>query len=112
MDNTNNTDTDTTKGSYTDMDEEEQMKKLDRDMFVSALQQGIDVEEENKASRLGLWQVYAYHCLRCHHVWFPRWISGYHPYYFKELLFAEEPPKSCAKCKSKYWNRIPQRDEY
>ena len=100
----------TIKGSQTDMEEDEKMKKLDRDMLISALHQGTDIEQMNKASELGLWQVWAYHCMRYEHVWFPRWVSGYHPEYFEQLLFHAEPPKSCAKCKSKYWNRIPQKD--
>lgn len=114
MNNTNNTYTYATKGSVIDMEEaetEEQAKKERINGMILQLSQGGDVEKTNKACNLGLWQVYAYHCMRCHHVWFPRWISGYHPESYEKLLFAEEPPKSCAKCKSKYWNRIPQRDE-
>ena len=111
MNNTNNTDTYTTFSSVIDMEEEEEEKKKRRNEIILQLSQGADVEKTNKACNLGLWQVYAY-CMRCHHVWFPRWISGYHPASYEKLLFAEEPPKSCAKCKSKYWNRIPQRDEY
>ena len=113
--NTNNTYTYATKGSVIDMEEaetEEQAKKERINGMILQLSQGADVEKTNKACNLGLWQVYAYHCMRCHHIWFPRWISGYHPESYEKLLFDVEPPKSCAKCKSKYWNRIPQRDEY
>jgi len=112
MNNTNNTDTYTTFSSVIDMEEEEEEKKKRRNEIILQLSQGADVEKTNKACNLGLWQVYAYYCMRCHHVWFPRWISGYHPESYEKLLFDVEPPKSCAKCKSKYWNRIPQRDEY
>ena len=57
---------------------------------------------EHKA--LGLKAVLAYHCLRCQYLWFPR------DYEIVEKNIIEiTPPKSCARCKSKYWNKIPQR---
>ena len=53
---------------------------------------------------LGLKAVLAYHCLRCQYLWFPR------DYEIVEKNIIEiTPPKSCARCKSKYWNKIPQR---
>ena len=57
---------------------------------------------EHKA--LGLKAVLAYHCIRCHYLWFPR------DYEIVEKNIIEiTPPKSCARCKSKYWNKKPQR---
>ncbi len=57
---------------------------------------------EHKA--LGLKAVLAYHCIRCDYLWFPR------DYYIVEKNIIEiTPPKSCARCKSKYWNKKPQR---
>ena len=57
---------------------------------------------EHKA--LGLKAVLAYHCKRCNYLWFPR------DYEFVEKNIIQiTPPKSCARCKSKYWNRKPQR---
>jgi hypothetical protein len=53
---------------------------------------------------LGLKAVLAYHCLRCQYLWFPR------DYEIVEKNIIEiTPPKSCARCKSKYWNKKPQR---
>ena len=91
MNNTNNTDTYATKGSVIDM--EEDTNKINRELI--------------KAYDLGMVPVYAYYCYRCHLVWLPRYISGYYPLDYKEILLNSEPPKSCAKCKSKYWQKIP-----
>ena len=53
---------------------------------------------------LGLYAVLAYHCKRCNYLWFPR------DYEISEKNIIEiTPPKSCARCKSKYWNKKPQR---
>ena len=53
---------------------------------------------------LGLYAVLAYYCKLCHYLWFPRY------YEMAEKNIIEiTPPKSCARCKSKYWNKIPQR---
>lgn len=53
---------------------------------------------------LGLKAVLAYHCRRCQYLWFPR------DYEIVEKNIIEiTPPKSCARCKSKYWNKKPQR---
>ena len=57
---------------------------------------------EHKA--LGLKAVLAYHCKRCNYLWFPR------DYEISEKNIIQiTPPKSCARCKSKYWNKKPQR---
>jgi hypothetical protein len=70
-------------------------------------------EFEDKAYRLGLVNIWAYHCNRCNYVWLPRnfdyarskWqikdLPGWND--FGQDLIAAEPPKSCARCKSKYW---------
>ena len=53
----------------------------------------------------GLMLVQAYHCIRCNYLWFPR---DYDPAYHD--IKNMEPPKACARCKSKYWRRIPYRE--
>lgn len=53
----------------------------------------------------GLMLVHAYHCIRCNYLWFPR---DYDPAYHD--IKNMEPPKACARCKSKYWRRIPSRE--
>jgi hypothetical protein len=55
----------------------------------------------------GIWLVFAYHCQRCNYLWFPK---DY------DVLITDDirtmtPPKACARCKSKYWNRIPAKIE-
>ena len=53
---------------------------------------------------LGLKAVLAYHCLRCQYLWFPRDYE-----IVEKNIIQITPPKSCARCKSKYWNKKPQR---
>ena len=54
--------------------------------------------------KLGLLAVLAYHCMRCNYLWFPK------DYDYAEKLITKIPlPKSCARCKSKYWNIEPRR---
>lgn len=38
-----------------------------------------------------------YRCDRCKYEWLPR----------KETIESQEPPKSCPRCKSPYWNSGP-----
>jgi len=57
---------------------------------------------EHKA--LGLKAVLAYHCIRCQYLWFPRDYD-----IVEKNIIQITPPKSCARCKSKYWNKKPQR---
>jgi hypothetical protein len=55
----------------------------------------------------GLERVYAYHCSRCNYVWLPK------DYDFiiddSEALFRRDPPKACARCKSKQWMSLRSR---
>ena len=74
-----------------------------------------------KAGKLGLTNVWAYHCNRCNYVWLPKDFDMAHDRVemekrkmefvadFGEDLFYRKPPKSCARCKSKYWNKSPSR---
>jgi hypothetical protein len=106
------------------VDESEEFSKENTDKFLSELtneQRELVSELVDKLSLgpengryermtlpehidLGLKAVLAYHCLRCQYLWFPR------DYEIVEKNIIEiTPPKSCARCKSKYWNKKPQR---
>lgn len=76
---------------------------------------GNEYYREEKASELGLINIWAYHCNRCNHVWLPKNFDydKYESYrkdgrwaYHGQDLFFREPPKSCARCKSKYWKDL------
>jgi hypothetical protein len=61
--------------------------------------------------KLGIVITLSYHCKRCNHVWFPK---DFDVSFENELVTGEDilkvfPPKSCARCKSKYWNLEPKR---
>ncbi len=60
---------------------------------------------EDEAAELGLLHTWVYHCGRCNHLWIPRDFE----LDIKHDIFEREPPKSCARCKSKYWRQMPQR---
>jgi hypothetical protein len=69
------------------------------------------IEKENKASELGLIKVWAYCCQRCNYVWPPRDFDfdmrlrkGQNN--LGEDLMYKDPPKSCARCKSRSWNTL------
>jgi hypothetical protein len=71
-----------------------------------------DVPRQERAYEYGLIQVYAYHCNRCNYTWLPKNfdLQRYTEQWGKtdtgfDLLF-RQPPKSCARCKSKYWKDI------
>ena len=64
------------------------------------------------ATEKGLIEVYTYHCYRCKYTWLSRdFVFNLHPSIKKDTkcvdwgedLLDREPPKSCARCKSKYW---------
>ena len=66
-------------------------------------------ETESVGFELGLARTYAYHCFRCNYLWFPKDFDPMNNVYnFKDLyfigqnIFELEPPKVCARCKSKY----------
>ena len=71
------------------------------------------------AEEKGLVEVYAYHCYRCNYTWLPRDFDfDWHPSLKKDVkrdhwgedLLDREAPKSCARCKSRYWRtQIPNR---
>lgn len=56
---------------------------------------------------------WCYYCKRCNYIWFPKDHSGYQTFGKDEIvdngILKKEPPKSCARCKSKYWNKDPIR---
>ena len=100
-----------TKGSVIYMTKKEKREtiEIDKELYLSMIQ-SPDSRKKNKAAELGLVNVWAYHCMRCNYVWFPRFLSDYLYIDYEELLFNEEPPKSCARCKTKYWNEVPRRE--
>jgi hypothetical protein len=57
------------------------------------------------AVELGLIPIWAYHCYRCNYTWLPKNFDARCAQYDNdnEELFFRKPPKSCARCKSKYW---------
>jgi|SRR5947199_5939673 len=78
---------------------------------------GYEIYRENKAYEFGLVNIYAYHCYHCNYTWLPRdfdfnwnYKSSKSDGYFGHDLFYREPPRSCARCKSKSWKEnIPNR---
>jgi hypothetical protein len=65
-------------------------------------------EQEKKAADMGMIRSYAYHCNRCNYVWFPK-DYDYRP---TSPILEMTPPKSCARCKSRSWNQIPEDENY
>ena len=81
-------------------------------------EEDLDEQELEKIRKLrrilrkkGLFITYAYHCNRCNYAWFPKDFDAI----FSSVtsgglnLIRQTPPKSCARCKSKYWNSPPKR---
>jgi hypothetical protein len=76
---------------------------------VDKYKMGYELYREARAEERGLIQVYAYHCYRCNYTWLPRdfdfcwnyWKTGW----WGDDLFYREPPKSCARCKSRSWKQ-------
>jgi hypothetical protein len=58
-----------------------------------------------KASQLDLIKTLAYNCNRCNYLWFPK---DYDPP--SDDIMKMEPPKSSARCKSKYWREMRIQD--
>jgi hypothetical protein len=57
---------------------------------------------------------WCYHCKRCNYIWFPKDYTGYDTFgdrgeIIDNGILDRDPPKSCARCKSKYWNQYPRR---
>ena len=97
-----------TKGSVL-MDKPIDEKTNDNDFYKNAFLSMLhndSIEKENEAAEIGLRQVWVYRCNRCNYHWLPRDIDLLD----EEALFNIKPPKSCARCKSKYWNQTPQRN--
>ena len=88
--------------SELDNDSKEQ---VDKDRYIQALIGSVRPnEQQSKAEAKGLIKVYAYHCNRCNYLWFPR----DYDYSFRSSPILEmDPPKSCARCKSRSWQRLP-----
>ena len=77
-----------------------------KNFFISMLNSG-ESKKDDIAAELGLWRVWAYHCNRCNYYWLPKDVDF--SLNQEEYMFNTKPPKSCARCKSKYWNKLPQK---
>ena len=72
---------------------------------------------EDRGYELGLTRTYAYHCKRCNYLWFPKDFDadnqisnrGEGIFFVGQNIFYLEPPKACARCKSRYWREDPKR---
>lgn len=84
------------------------MDEFDRSMLIAELQSSGS-KRENEADKLGLKHVWAYHCSRCNYVWLPKDFDFDYSEPEKGI-FLQTPPKSCARCKSKYWRRLHSRN--
>lgn len=111
MSSTTNTNTYATSSSVINMVEKQEKKnvEIDEELFIQLLHGNSSSSEDKAIADLGLWKVWAYHCIRCKYVWFPRYAEFQHVTN-EAIMFNLEPPKSCARCKSKYWNQIPRRE--
>ena len=80
---------------------------------------GERVYVEDNAYEFGLINVYAYHCYRCNYTWLPKafdfkWRrlkeqeAGTDGFWGHDLFY-REPPKSCARCKSRSWKELHPR---
>jgi hypothetical protein len=60
--------------------------------------------------KLGIVMAEMYHCKRCNHLWLPRYFdaSFSQTEYVTRQLEHKEPPKACARCKSRLWNLPPK----
>ena len=65
-------------------------------------------EEEKLREEKGIISVYVHKCFRCGHMWIPRSSNDMTPDDYNEKILSSDPPKSCARCKSKYWNKLPK----
>ena len=69
---------------------------------------------ENRAVDKSIVAAWCYHCKRCNYIWFPKDYGGYDTFGERGEIIDNgildcDPPKSCARCKSKYWNQYPRR---
>jgi hypothetical protein len=54
----------------------------------------------------GISKTWAYHCTRCNYVWLPKDFDLVND----DDLLNREPPKACARCKSKQWKDLRRRN--
>jgi len=64
----------------------------------------LNCEEYNTGLKL----TFAYHCNRCDYLWFPKDFDDFGKYMFRDIMNLI-PPKSCARCKTRSWNKPIQR---
>lgn len=88
--------------------------------IIDILAQQILEENEEEYARkrwlkrlrkLGIVMAQMYHCKRCNHLWLPKDFdaSFNQSEYVTRHLELKQPPKACARCKSKLWNSPPKR---
>lgn len=82
---------------------------------IGATGTGSELGLTEGGTELGLVETYAYHCYRCNYTWLPKDFDrlvfvgtryGKQQKSWGEDLLYREPPKSCARCKSKSWKEI------
>jgi hypothetical protein len=88
-------------------------------IVVNKKQMGDSLYIQNKAEEFGLVKMYVYHCYRCNYTWLPRDFdllplvgvmkSGKTDGFSGHDLFYREPPKCCARCKSRSWKEPQSR---
>jgi hypothetical protein len=89
----------------------EEISKQDLDKLLA---QVATDKDEKKAMDKSIVAAWCYYCKRCNYIWFSKNHSGYQTFGTKDEIIDEgildrDPPKSCARCKSKYWNKHPIR---
>ncbi|MGH9982056.1 MAG: hypothetical protein ACRD6U_10945 [Nitrososphaeraceae archaeon] len=93
--------------------EKNEIPKQDLELTKLLVQQIAPDKDEKKAMDKNIVAAWCYYCKRCHYIWFPKDHSGYQTYSREKIIdegiLDRAPPKSCARCKSKYWNKDPIR---
>ena len=59
-----------------------------------------------RMGKISLVAIWAYYCQRCNYVWLPKDFDVDFSKYGKDLL-DRQPPKCCARCKSRSWEHLP-----
>jgi hypothetical protein len=59
--------------------------------------------------KFGIKQAFVYHCNRCDYLWLPKDFDVYGQHRKSQDIFNLVPPKVCARCKTKLWNKPRKR---
>lgn len=103
------------------MIQKQEYKEIDDPKVQELLNSFLGIDEEEAQVRrkrylllkkLGLITTLVYHCQRCNYLWLPKdfdaQFSDYGSIY--ETIANLVPPKACARCKSRQWNKEPVRN--